>query len=435
MKNHKDILFHRYFAYIGIGSTILVSLLCLFLGIKKDFLNIPTTVLVLFCMTIVVLNSIFYSRLNRIYNEYLNQKTKIEKKEKEIEELHMNTDSHKEEQKPKNHIILEEINNRLLEDFPILPKFIETISVDLSHANKTAEEKVIRIIDALSAIRMQTKSLLTIMEEQEKKTGDLAEKQLLRLEENTKTLRIVSAYQEKRLNQIEDDSKRINEALHEIKNLTALTKLIREITEQTNLLALNAGVVAARAGSTGRSFAVIAREIRKLSQQIEDTTTQIEIQISSIVKHIERNLSAIVEISRTEEEKSHIELIMNTLSSMNQAFTEVSGYFANLFTESHKVMKQVYHDIIEALGNVQFQDVLRQKIEYAIKGLNTMADYFLTIEDTLQRRNMQDIKHLPWPSLKEKVEELSSKHPVANYHPQGIVRNTVMEKSPNIELF
>jgi len=437
MKEKKDGIFHEIFIYVKLESIIIVCLLFFFLTVWKNVVNGPLLLLcVLLCGGIAVFNFILFQKLRTLHKNYLELQALNKSYEKEIERLSKETSADFSQKENTNNIFLRKLYEKFLEDIPLLPSLVEQLSTDLLYTNEITEKKVLEIIEALTAIRSESKSLLALMEQQEKKTGDLAEKQLLRLEENTRTLRILSGYQEKRLAQIADDSHRIHEALSEVKNLTTLTKLIREITEQTNLLALNAAVVAARAGAAGRSFAVIAREIRKLSQQIEDTTKQIETQIVSIVKHIEENLAVIVDVARTEEEKKQIALIMNTLSSMNQAFTEVSGYFADLFTESHKVMKQVYQDIIDALGNVQFQDVLRQRIGHVIEGLRTMGDYFSSVTVVLEQgETAKSIENQRKGSLKEWIEELRLKHPVINHSSRTAGSVLSQENKPHIELF
>jgi methyl-accepting chemotaxis protein len=52
-------------------------------------------------------------------------------------------------------------------------------------------------------------------------------------------------------------------------------KVIDEVMDQTRLLALNASIIAAQAGTHGRSFAVVAEEISKLSRDVEGSTGHI----------------------------------------------------------------------------------------------------------------------------------------------------------------
>ena len=64
--------------------------------------------------------------------------------------------------------------------------------------------------------------------------------------------------------------------------IESIISVINDITKRTNLLALNASIIAAQAGEYGKSFGVVADEIRNLSLQTGHSTSE----ITSIIEEI-----------------------------------------------------------------------------------------------------------------------------------------------------
>lgn len=98
--------------------------------------------------------------------------------------------------------------------------------------------------------------------------------------------RITGAKTEKILHSLNDAIEK-SKSVYQIKNLTGE---ILAIAQQTRLISLNASVEAANAGDAGKGFAMVAREIRELSNSSQETANRIQ-EINDVVTDAVDNLS------------------------------------------------------------------------------------------------------------------------------------------------
>lgn len=114
--------------------------------------------------------------------------------------------------------------------------------------------------------------------------GKLAKSSSVSSANAIKTMGVVSQRSTDSLGLVKQFVKRVRE-------INKITVMIAEIANQTNLLALNASIEAARAGEYGAGFAVVAEEVRKLSE----STRGFSENINSIVESIQDEQAQIVE--------------------------------------------------------------------------------------------------------------------------------------------
>ena len=153
--------------------------------------------------------------------------------------------------------------------------------------------------------------------------------------------------------------------LSEINGLASFTSELKQMAEsvsaiatQTNLLALNAAIEAARAGEAGRGFAVVADEVRKLSNLSGDTGKHITSKVDLMNQAMNTTLNMTDELSAEENVIIHSaeSVIQAVIASFQGAAASLNENVAMLETES----LAVNHQVEEVLVNLQFQDRVSQ---------------------------------------------------------------------------
>lgn len=171
--------------------------------------------------------------------------------------------------------------------------------------------------------------------------------------ETLANLQRINGEVEQIIGEVQEQTNRTNDSVQQIYKATAF---IASIAEETDLLSLNASIEAARAGENGKGFAVVAEQIKKLSEQSNQSSSEIE----ETAMMLSEDSQKAVEIMQKMQE-----IIMSQSESMQDTQKVVEEVVAQIANSMQSI--QQIKETTEHLANV------RNEVLQAVETLSNIA--------------------------------------------------------------
>ena len=161
-----------------------------------------------------------------------------------------------------------------------------------------------------------------------------------------------------------NESKVVIEELEKTsKETKKIVATVAEIAKKTNLLSLNAGIEAARAGEAGKSFAVVAQQIRELAEAAQKATKE----MSDFLARTEALASNAMAVIGTQ---SKIEEAVNVVFAASDSFMSI----ITTLSEISRNLSALYSSAEEYKTDNDLLRVLAEKVSDRLKNLLTNVE-------------------------------------------------------------
>lgn len=165
--------------------------------------------------------------------------------------------------------------------------FAGTISTAVHH-QASFTSQLSSSVSEISSTMEEFTSTATQIAEHSQGVAEIAETTLLDMKEGAAKFEILAAKMAEISSDNQSGIREIVDLGRKSKEITKIMGIINTVANQTKLIAFNAALEAASAGEAGKRFGVVATEIRRLADNVFESTGEIEGKINEILDAVNR---------------------------------------------------------------------------------------------------------------------------------------------------
>jgi methyl-accepting chemotaxis protein len=253
--------------------------------------------------------------------------------------------------------------------------YIDVMHNQIGDSLAESEREVVEVIEQISVLNAKANQQRERIAASIKSGNELTVSTNLRVENNKQIIAAIDMQFDTQIEEFRNNFGRIEGLASEVASLTPLIKVITSIAQQTNLLALNAEIEAARAGSAGKGFSVVAFEVRKLAVLSTKAASDIATKINSTCKKVDQEMGEARASLEEHEASSAMSQLVGDLDGMQTEFAQNGQLLLDVITEVDANYAESVDRLTLALGHIQFQDVMRQRMEHVQEAMVEMREH------------------------------------------------------------
>ncbi len=253
--------------------------------------------------------------------------------------------------------------------------YIDVMREQIGDSLTESESEVMQVIEQINYLNERSNRQRERIAQSIQSGKALTETTHLRAENNKQIVAALEMQMRQQTRDLRDDFEHVQNMAAEVRAMTPMIKVITTIAQQTSLLALNAEIEAARAGNAGRGFAVVAFEVRKLSVSSTKAAADIAAKINTTCARVDRELAEAQASLKQHETSEAMNQLVADLNGMQMEFNKNGQLLLDVITEVDRNYAENVQRLSEALGHIQFQDVMRQRMEHVQEALTEMREH------------------------------------------------------------
>lgn len=274
-----------------------------------------------------------------------------------------------------------------------------SVSPQLAFIVQDTDKAALHIVERVGSLAQTAHKLVEYLNKAQLGSNDMEQTMSARSESTSQVVERLS-------DRMHSDQEKIHMLMESLHAMIGKVGVITEIAAKTNMLALNAAIEAARAGESGRGFAVVAAEVRSLAKGTAAVAKEIGATMEDARKILgessghEHRKNAASDLLAAQE-------VLGTVRRVAEGYADMQQFYKTLMSVMMEYNTSLAKDLADVLGDVQFQDVVRQTIE---RMEDVTGKHISLMEEMAEMIEQGDWSHAHMDAIHEQFEQLQQEY-------------------------